>query len=212
MPTATSISGWGLVNSGPLTTTWTAPATCSSNDHDMYYGQLTTIDGSSILVDLYRQCSTTAPRPTSCSPPGPNQEDVDGWAVYYYSPGLVCPAGWATVAEATKFDGGSITSSGMPFTWPGAPSPVPSGLINNLVDYGPNVMLAGMGDGETAVLCCPRYFEFEYFVMIRQTGIYSRVINETLTRLQLLHGQCCGLLLFCHIFVSSYRWMQVHRT
>lgn len=108
-------------------------------------------------------CGQAYPTIGSCLPSGAKLDkeyssiDTDvlqtGYTLGYYSPGLACPSGWDTVGVATKSDGGSITSSGAGFAAPTPFDEVDQSYVQNV---GPNVLLAGMDDGDAAVLCCPR--------------------------------------------------------
>lgn len=109
-------------------------------------------------------CGQPYPTIGSCLPSGAKLDeyygsiDTDvvqtGTTLAYYSPGLACPSGWDTVGVATKTDGGSITSSGVGFARPSSYDDIED--LSYVQNVGPNVILAGMDDGDAAVLCCPR--------------------------------------------------------
>lgn len=152
---------------GPLTTTFTAAPSCSTQYNHVIIGTNATVfDTHSVILDpIGSLCGSPAPigdclpsasalarQQSHSGAPGPAA------VVDYYSPGLVCPSGYRTVGLATKLDGGSAASSGAAFVYP---SPTPTGGVgavqySDLGDLGPNVLLEAMGAGETAVLCCPR--------------------------------------------------------
>lgn len=71
----------------------------------------------------------------------------------YYSPGIVCPSGYETVGVASKLSGGIASSSGAAFV----PAVTPASETFDLSDPAPNVLLQAMLEGESAILCCPRY-------------------------------------------------------
>lgn len=110
------------------------------------------------------ECGQPYPTIGSCLPSGAKLDadysSIDtnvvqtDYTLAYYSPGLACPSGWDTVGVATKTGGGSITSSGEGFARPSLIEGEDTGYIQNV---GSNVLLAGMDDGDAAVLCCPRY-------------------------------------------------------
>lgn len=150
---------------GPLTTTYTAPPSCSTDYAYVQIGQKWTYsDTNSTTVGVVGiSCDEPFPTIGSCLPSGAKLDadyssigtDVVQTATTlgYYSPGLACPSGWDTVGVATKTQGGSITSSGVGFA---SPSPIDGEDSPYVQNVGPNVILAGMDDGDAAVLCCPR--------------------------------------------------------
>lgn len=158
MPSITVSDGNTFKNWGPVTTTFTAPASCSTAG-DFLIGNTTDFP----LYDYATQCSTYGDY--GCTPTGTffpsltiesNLTKMDD-NIPYYSPGLYCPSGWATVGVAAR-DGDKTTSL--------------SGILgvstttttsDSWLDYLPKVgnpltMLAELLDpGETLVMCCPRY-------------------------------------------------------
>ncbi|KAH6983760.1 hypothetical protein EDB80DRAFT_735305 [Ilyonectria destructans] len=145
MPTATSISGYSLLNNGALTTTFTAPASCST-PFDIGIGPVTD------PTDLQWGAQCAALPAADCNPSGSVIRSIfsaaeggdpsAGNIMVYHSPGLVCPAGWATVGAAAKFNPTSTSISGA-FSQSDA-TPQFLGLLLDAID-----------PGETAVLCCP---------------------------------------------------------
>lgn len=119
-------------------------------------------------------CGQAWPTIGSCLPSGAKLDadysaiDTDAvgldYTLGYYSPGLACPSGWNTVGVATKSEGGNITSSGPGFTSPTPIDGTDSGYVNNV---GSNVLLAGMDEGDAAVLCCPRYVSVLLFNLLQ---------------------------------------------
>lgn len=125
-------------NIGPLTTTYTAPATCTGLDiagrgniafynKDDYYGQV--------------GCEEA---PVDCVPAATRTDvnfDRINYAygyLTYHSPGLICPSGWTTAASYTH--GESHTTS------------VKSQEMMMNAHYGKVWPLEG---SETLVACCP---------------------------------------------------------
>ncbi|KKY29565.1 hypothetical protein UCDDA912_g10503 [Diaporthe ampelina] len=115
-------------------------------------------------------CGLAWPTIGSCLPSGAKLDedysalDTDEVQMYYtlgyYSPGLACPSGWDTVGVATKSEGGNITSSGPGFTNPTPIDEMDTVYVDNV---GSNVLLAGMDEGDAAVLCCPSSFSADYW-------------------------------------------------
>ncbi|KAG8160443.1 hypothetical protein KVR01_009979 [Diaporthe batatas] len=166
---STLVSGWTLTNLGPLTTTYTAPPSCSTEYSSIRIGG-THVDEQNITQVYYvGDVCDQPPVPSigSCLPSGAKLDEhystIDFRQVplnttcAYYSPGLMCPSGWETVGGATKAEGGSITSSGPGFARPSGDGGDVSDLkyVNNV---GSNVILAAMDDGDEAILCCPSAF------------------------------------------------------
>lgn len=148
-----------------MTTTYTAPSSCSTENAFVQLGQSYSFSdvNTTSVVPIGFSCGQAVPTIGSCLPSGAKLDEdyssVDTNVVQtattlgYYSPGLACPSGWDTVGVATKSNGGSITSSGVGFAAPTGLDEVDLSYIQNV---GPNVLLAGMDDGDAAVLCCPR--------------------------------------------------------
>lgn len=166
MPT-TSLSGWLFTNQGPLTTTYTAPASCFTEASRVQLAtQWSDTDSNMTSLLPYQgicKTATTVATWGDCLPSGKNIDSeyatIDtnnpaaGSTVDYYSPGLICPSGYTTAGVAAN-DAGTITSSGKAF--------VPTTTVDNRF-WGnnpvPNVLLQALDQGETAILCCPRYVE-----------------------------------------------------
>lgn len=111
---------------GPLTTTFTAPATCTvaavDGTGDDLQGFLAKtcsgLQGPSDDSSCWPGTTTGAPAPSA---------SFAGWG--FYSPGIVCPSGYATACSATGGTGGTS-------------------------DWDIQFQLLA---AETAVGCCPRY-------------------------------------------------------
>jgi hypothetical protein len=158
MPSATTHGGLGFLNNGPLTTTFTAPASCSTA------GFVTDIAYASDPSDWFVGADCTSTQPVDCTPPGPVITSLAAaWAagnpaadqlVPYYSPGLVCPAGWTTAGAATKVNPTSTTISGAAFN-------VNVSAIDTggpfFFDPWTDAFLSLLDPSETAVACCPRF-------------------------------------------------------
>lgn len=155
MPTATALLGWSLLNVGPLTTTFTAPASCATA-----YRTLIAPATSPAQFQWNVHCPWLPP--VDCNPSGSvvralvssaeGPSPSDGRFIPYNSPGLACPAGWATVGVAAKANPTSISVSGQ-FSQLGA---IPTGADATLFVPQLDAFLEALDPGETAVVCCPR--------------------------------------------------------
>ncbi|KAL3444146.1 hypothetical protein BJX65DRAFT_311113 [Aspergillus insuetus] len=145
MPTTSRLSQFTFTNYGPLTTTFTPPASCQSEEK---YVQIASIY-SAHLGEWLADCSLTygdcLPSGTVTPASGPSNTDnpLAAFEVPYFSPGLECPLDWTTVGTAWRM-GDRVTTSGVfeaeahtIYRWP--------------VDVLPSIL----SPGETAVLCCP---------------------------------------------------------
>ncbi len=161
MPFLSSSGSYTFSNLGPLTTTFSAAASCATGtDHAAV--ALVSTPGPEPLLDFSLDCSV---RPLgSCFPSGPG---VDSFAsevqtnpaaatrIQYFSPGLICPSNWATIGTVGRATGiGGYTSTGV-FT---APTPAPTQLFNPSL----NILYNAIDPGETAVACCPRCVLYFY--------------------------------------------------
>jgi hypothetical protein len=191
MPTATSLSARRLLNLGPLTTTFTAPASCST-------GYRTLIAPATdpalfewdvcpwlLPADCYPYGSVVQSLVASADGPDP----AAGLFVAYNSPGLVCPAGWATVGAAAKPNPTSISISGAFNQSDAIPTDSDIAFFEPQLD----VFLAALDPGETAILCCPRFAPFpliNWLKLISLNGAGADII------LQSLHSRRWQLLLY----------------
>jgi hypothetical protein len=157
MPTVTSISLENLINLGPLTTTYTAPASCATLANNVWLSTKGDT-GFPFVPDCNTLTSTLGP----CLPSGsaidaryaaysgsPSRE----FQINYFSPGIHCPSAWTTVGVAEKNSAGTLSSSGV-FTSPPA-------LVYNdaYVRYPrPVLFMSLLEPKETAVVCCPSGF------------------------------------------------------
>lgn len=154
MPTATSLSGYSLINNGPLTTTFTAPASCST-PYDVAIAR----SSHPTLFQWDAQCDVLPP--ADCNPAGSalrslissaeGSNPTAGMFIVYHSPGLVCPSGWSTVGVATKVSPTSMSISGA-FNQS-------RNITNHYLGFEPqmDLVLAALDPGETAAACCPRF-------------------------------------------------------
>jgi hypothetical protein len=191
MPTATSLSGYSLTNNGPLTTTFTAPASCSTA-YETMLGAAT----DPTFLQWEAQCEWLPP--ADCNPSGSAIQSIDssaeggnptaGMIIVYHSPGLVCPSGWATVGAAAKLNPTSTSISGAFNQSAAIPTDYQSGFFEPELD----VFLEALDPGEIAVVCCPRFAPFpptKQPMLISVNGTGSNSI------LQFLHDHRWCLLL-----------------
>lgn len=158
MPTATSVSAFTLINNGPLTTTFTAPASCATE-----YRTMAAVAGTPSYLRWPVECEWLPP--ADCNPYGSavrsiissvqgSDNPVAGKVIEYHSPGLVCPSGWVTVGAAARPNPTSTSVSGV-FVMSEL---VPTGGGSPRIVQQPylDVLLDALDPGETAVACCPR--------------------------------------------------------
>jgi hypothetical protein len=158
MPTATSLSGFSLTNNGPLTTTFTAPASCSTAYETM-------LGAATDPTDIQWRAQCLWLPPADCNPAGSVIQSIDssaegsnpdaGMILVYHSPGLICPPSpsWATVGAAAKLNPTSTSISGA-FTQYDA---IVTGSQFPFFEPELDVFLAALDPGETGIGCCPRF-------------------------------------------------------
>ncbi|KAJ5630225.1 uncharacterized protein N7484_010325 [Penicillium longicatenatum] len=160
MPSVTTIDGYTFDNWGPVTTTFTPPATCATSTTNIRIGP--TQNGSAPYFLYAQQCSTIGY--WDCMPTGIESKAVitastfhsnptDAFRPMYFSPGLYCPSGWATVGLAARgestLSGSGILSTASPIYNPDIPEfENPATLIMSLLD-----------PSETVAMCCPRFVQ-----------------------------------------------------
>lgn len=150
------------VHLGPLTTTYTAPASCAT---------LTDLRVAPTDIPYipywYETCTLQRPPFGDCFPSGSSIDDRvrseppdrrHSW-VAYHSPGSACPASWTTAGVVTKNDDGTTTGASGIFTASEFPGPEGTPLPTpQLVPY-VHLVAEGLEAGETGVLCCPSGYE-----------------------------------------------------
>ena len=131
MPPAATSSASGTASLiGPLTTTFTAPQSCTVVGPGGFQAQACS---ASNFIDA-----------SACWPPAAGgvatpEQPFGGWG--YYSPGLVCPAGYATACSNSVVGGLSV-----------APTGSLTGAAQFQFQFPPSI------PGERAVGCCPTGF------------------------------------------------------
>ncbi|KAH6956113.1 hypothetical protein DER45DRAFT_630626 [Fusarium avenaceum] len=141
MPAATEFFGFTALNYGPLTTTYTAPASCATR---INYPLIVNATSPYPIVALpvcsmepYGDCLPSnkewesSTRQTSSFFQG---------TLEYYSPGIACPAGWETVGLLAHDEGSKFSASGVlatpATTFTGFPRAVESYALKGLLTNG----------------------------------------------------------------------------
>ncbi|KAJ5365420.1 hypothetical protein N7517_008306 [Penicillium concentricum] len=156
MPTASTLSGYTFSNWGPLTTTFTAPTSCATLTSNVGAGE------SIPFPRLYYRAECSPEYDWSCVPTGtitslpPQYTSLDlnpqnEMHKNYFSPGLYCPSGWATVGLASRDGDKPVTSSGVVSPI----APVPTHFYFPFANTPENVFVQMLEPNETAVWCCP---------------------------------------------------------
>ncbi|RGP66282.1 hypothetical protein FSPOR_6660 [Fusarium sporotrichioides] len=162
MPTATEFFGIGANNLGPLTTTYTAPPSCTATtntDHILF------ANATSPYLDYVMSSSCEAKPFGDCYPSGKKYDSIGkqmtsvGQGVYhYFSPGIACPDGWETAAtlkhgsKSGEIDvSGALTVSATSLTSL-IVSEFSQALPLHPTDFWRNVL----DKSETLAYCCPR--------------------------------------------------------
>ncbi|THD00288.1 hypothetical protein EYZ11_000181 [Aspergillus tanneri] len=148
MPNVSVAGGWwNFENYGPVTTTFTQPTSCSAIDNL----QLGYVTDSLARIEYAVQC--TKEFDSGCLPTATvtatASRDYDMWVGYggYYSPGLYCPSGWATVGLAARDGNKSLSKSGILTTSTSERYPSfddPATLLARILE-----------PSQTMALCCP---------------------------------------------------------
>jgi hypothetical protein len=158
MPTSL-ISDVSFVNLGTLTTTFTLPTNCLGNSE---FQALAATDFPQRPL-FATQCDPSKPFTIGDCLPGGEQRDNyaednagrQNTAIFYHSPGNVCPQGWKTAGVVEKDGDGSLSAEGVfvatEFTW--GPGDVQSRPPFQPI---PNYLAVALDEEETAIICCPR--------------------------------------------------------
>ncbi|KXJ94789.1 hypothetical protein Micbo1qcDRAFT_202601 [Microdochium bolleyi] len=157
MPVSTVLSQATFTNLGPLTTTYTAPASCYTPTN-VYLGWKLQPQ----FLAWGQDCAALPYPPASdCIPEG-SVWDADLGSetttnhFFYHSPGIVCPKSWTTAGVAFRIGEGALNTTGV---FNPTPTSIPPG-----VDYSPgspiinplwNIGLENLDADETMVACCP---------------------------------------------------------
>ena len=142
MPKESTLAWATFYNLGPLRTTFTAPPVCSTSTN--HIAVLTESTAFALPI------SCPGLDDPNCYPSGTNLLSAEStgllenpyywWA--YYSPGLVCPSGWATFGIAAPI----LTDTAISL----------SGVFTSISSYS-DPFFSALKPQETVVACCPRY-------------------------------------------------------
>ncbi|TXC10945.1 hypothetical protein FocTR4_00007778, partial [Fusarium oxysporum f. sp. cubense] len=166
MPTVTSVTQAKITNFGPLTTTYTAPASCATATNHLYLA-----DYSDKPEYLWAYPTCTMQLYGKCIPSGDQYDHLitatyaktlDIGFYHYYSPGLYCPSNWTTAGKYVKGNGGTAQISGdltktesgiVPARWePGRPFPTdPTSVWKQVLE-----------PSETLAVCCPSDYTLDF--------------------------------------------------
>ncbi|KAH7483860.1 hypothetical protein FOMA001_g7421 [Fusarium oxysporum f. sp. matthiolae] len=166
MPTITSVVQAKITNFGPLTTTYTAPASCATATNHLYLA-----DYSEKPEYLWAYPTCTMQLYGKCIPSGDQYDHLitatyaktfDTGFYHYYSPGLYCPSNWTTAGQYVKGNGGTAQISGdltktesgiVPARWePGRPFPTDPTIVWKQV----------LEPSETLAVCCPSDYTVDF--------------------------------------------------
>ena len=166
MPSITGYFGYTITNVGPLTTTFTAAASCATATEYL------AVAGAEDYVTQQAgrfECSFPS-QGTKCYPSGEVFNDIyskgskslgQGY-IPYFSPASLCPSGWTTVgvlASAGASNSASTSATGI-FTqdlWPYDNDGV---RIAAAALPAANIFANVLDPAETLVWCCPRCVSF----------------------------------------------------
>jgi hypothetical protein len=155
MPTATEFFGFSAHDLGPLTTTYTAPSSCSTGtDHHVFVN-------ASDPVRAFGAPTCGLKTYGDCIPSGSSWDSVYRQTTefvqgqyLYYSPGIACPSGWRTVGTLAHDVDDKASASGALATpnWDELNS-----LVGGLNPLHPTEFWLGVLEpSETLAFCCPR--------------------------------------------------------
>ncbi|KAF5519212.1 hypothetical protein CGCA056_v009453 [Colletotrichum aenigma] len=160
MPSATStqLSQYVFSNVGPMSTVWTPPASCATPSPQLYIAYN---DSDLVWPQWAQKCETR--NYGDCYPSGKAIDTAwssafsasnlaNAGTIYYFSPASACPQGYTTAGVAAKNGARDVSSSGA-FVPPVVTDP----WYRDMLSSNPpnNVLMEALGDGETAVVCCP---------------------------------------------------------
>ncbi|KAL2019157.1 hypothetical protein VTK56DRAFT_10029 [Thermocarpiscus australiensis] len=153
MPTVTTFANFVVSNLGPVTTTFAAPASCITGTGNLEVGF-----SASPLDDLWQtDCGPLAGSVGQCQPSGAaieafyssNYLSASPGFLPYYSPGIVCPAGWTTAGVTSRNTDGSPGSASGAFSFP-APTETEPSFLQQIT-----ALAQVIDPGETVAVCCP---------------------------------------------------------
>lgn len=158
--------GYLISNLGPLTTTFTAAASCETQNLALAdrRAPFNFLDEEDTPVLWRSECDFPS-LASDCQPSASEYWDLhtsfksgdiegyQGWAVYH-SPASICPSGWDTVGLASLYSGaGSASQSGI-FTKNARPDPTLS--LDGWPLYAADWLVGALEEGEQMIWCCPK--------------------------------------------------------
>ncbi|KAJ6112093.1 hypothetical protein N7523_008154 [Penicillium sp. IBT 18751x] len=183
LPTASVGGGWyTFENLGPATATFTPAPSCSATDRL----QIGVIRSNYPEIGWNVQCTSTGydgclpPTTTATAPATTSTGYEEYWGVgAYYSPGLNCPVGWATVGLAARDANQTLSYSGIM-----APTTTTTARYHSR-ENDATILANVLEASETMALCCPSAMTAD-----GMGGCYSAVPDYTPT-------------LGCYIYTSA---------
>ncbi|KAJ5624465.1 hypothetical protein N7510_000774 [Penicillium lagena] len=157
MPSVSALSAYTFTNLGPLTTTFTPPASCQSVDPlNVFIAQSSLpnvwlYEGSCGINSDYWSCNPTGTITDLPSVTSYDNHPSNVYQRYYYSPGLYCPSGWHEVGVASRDGTKPVNWTGI--FGPATPLPTTDAFFG--FNSPANVLMQLLDPSETAVMCCP---------------------------------------------------------
>ncbi|KAJ5520997.1 hypothetical protein N7463_001450 [Penicillium fimorum] len=191
----TVAKGITFTNWGPVTTTFTAPASCTSGLN--YYG----IGLTELFPDCSFQAQCTQTDYNGCVPTGTVSE-ISAHVPFvqtYYSPGLYCPSEWKTAGVAARHGDKTVSMSGV-FTMAGLTETEPWATDMASSENAFTVLAELLDSSETLVLCCPSSMTADI-----DNGCYSVVPDYKVTT-------ACGVFFPASAFSTSTETYTVNGT
>ncbi|PKX96202.1 uncharacterized protein P174DRAFT_430474 [Aspergillus novofumigatus IBT 16806] len=114
MPSITTTDGYTFTNWGPLTMTFTGPASCATATGNHMLG----LNNTAPVWEYAVQCSTVGcgdciPTRTVSLSTTSDENPTTLETQVYFSPGLYCPSRWATRGIAVRDSNNGLSSSGI---------------------------------------------------------------------------------------------------
>ncbi|KAK1490162.1 hypothetical protein CTAM01_10831 [Colletotrichum tamarilloi] len=176
MPTPT-LSGTVLLNLGPLTTIWTAPASCATStptpalarkfDPGVAYWQQT----CEVDRDPYDDC---IPSGDAMNSEYHSRRTSTERFLFHYSPGSQCPSGWVTAGYGIRDETSSHSLSGVfadpTLTFDAGTTTSIASEINPTFELRADLFMSAMEPSETVIACCPSGYT---------AGLYGNCYSST---------------------------------
>ncbi|KAF4946641.1 hypothetical protein FGADI_11030 [Fusarium gaditjirri] len=196
MPTVTNLFGIGFVNNGPLTTTYTPPASCATGTTD----QIIFADTSTITLS-FGEANCTAVPLGICLPSNSTYDKLNSkWrqsggqgTIDYFSPGIYCPKGWTTAATFAHGDKTGSPKRGGAFTETTSSDPGETASVMNPYMPIEQIWLNALDPSETLAYCCPSGWTarkrggcYSFIEPLESATAYSEMCNIQ-TRVDAIH-------------------------